>query len=296
MQAFEEFKHMSDDFWAIIKYVSGTLGYTVKERRNGKKTKEEKEQAKEKAMVRSYSIDEINALLKKNNIVVDDNTIKQVKLYCDMRADLLNNVVRSNLMKAEEAKAEFEKIYSSYHKGEFQCKLPMNKQRGDKRQIAFFTAIINIITEKTIRDSSVYTGVLGFDDDPRGLVYVIDDKQHIVGASSRRFDGAYPCVINPRIVWEIKEYYYATTFGSRVADGVYETQLDGHEFRGISQFWEKPIYHVFFLDAYKTWWVDGKSYLCRIIDILNSGLVDEVIVGREVFTRWPQVLQPILDE
>ena len=125
---------------------------------------------------------------------------------------------------------------------------------------------------------------------------MIDDKRHILGASSRRFDGAYPCIINPRIVWEIKEYYYATTFGSRVADGVYETQLDGYEFRSISRFLEKPIYHVFFLDAYKTWWEDGKSYLCRVIDILNSGLVDEVIVGREVFTRWPQVLQTILDE
>ena len=30
-------------------------------------------------------------------------------------------------------------------------------------------------------------------------------------------------------LWEIKEYYYTTTFGSRVADGVYETLLDGLE-------------------------------------------------------------------
>lgn len=280
MQAFQEFKHMSNDFWALIKYVSESFGYTVKG----------------KGIVRTYSVKEINTLLKDNNIFIDDNTIEMVKLYCDMRAELLNNVVRLNLMNAEEAKAEFEKIYSLYQIGNFQCKLPMNKQRGDKKQIAFFTAIINIIAEKTIRNSSVYKGSIGFDDDPRGLVYVIDDKQRIVGASSRRFDGAYPCIINPRIVWEIKEYYYATTFGSRVADGVYETQLDGYEFRSISRFLEKPIYHVFFLDAYKTWWEDGKSYLCRVIDILNSGLVDEVIVGREVFTRWPQVLRTIIEE
>ena len=97
-------------------------------------------------------------------------------------------------------------------------------------------------------------------------------------------------------MWEIKEYYYATTFGSRVADGVYETQLDGYEFRDISQRSGKPITHVFFLDAYKTWWEDGKSYLCRIIDILNSGLVDEVIVGREVFNRWPELLASIIEE
>lgn len=76
-------------------------------------------------------------------------------------------------------------------------------------------------------------------------MYVYDDENHIVGASSRRFDGAYPNILNPRIVWEIKEYYYATTFGSRVADGVYETQLDGYEFKDISQRSGKPITHVF---------------------------------------------------
>lgn len=172
----------------------------------------------------------------------------------------------------------------------------MNKQKGEMRQVAFFTAIINIIAEDTIRRSSIYDGSLGFDDDPRGLVYVFDDENHIIGASSRRFDGAYPNIINPRIVWEIKEYYYATTFGSRVADGVYETQLDGYEFKDISQRSGKPITHVFFLDAYKTWWEDGKSYLCRIIDILNSGLVDEVIVGREVFHRWPELLESIIEK
>jgi len=38
-------------------------------------------------------------------------------------------------------------------------------------------------------------------------------------------------VINPIAIWEIKEYYYTTTFGSRVADGVYETLPDGLELR-----------------------------------------------------------------
>ena len=92
------------------------------------------------------------------------------------------------------------------------------------------------------------------------------------------------------MVWEIKEYYYSSTFGSRVADGVYETQLDGYEFREIAPYAARPVTHVFFLDGYSTWWEDGKSYLCRIIDILNAGLVDEVIVGREVFQRWPELL------
>lgn len=280
MQAFPEFRHMPMSFWAMIKYISETLGYAV--RRQG--------------IVRTYSIEEIEDLVSQNEIAVDYHTIEMAKQYFDMRADLLNNVVQHNLMDANEAREAFEQLYPLHRDNDFECKLPMNKQKGAMRQVAFFTAIINIIAEDTIRHSSIYDGSLGFNDDPRGLVYVFDDENHIIGASSRRFDGAYPNIINPRIVWEIKEYYYATTFGSRVADGVYETQLDGYEFKDISRRSGEPITHVFFLDAYKTWWEDGKSYLCRIIDILNSGLVDEVIVGREVFHRWPELLESIIEE
>ena len=42
-------------------------------------------------------------------------------------------------------------------------------------------------------------------------------------------DGGFPSITNPLAIWEVKEYYYTTTFGSRVADGVYETLLDGME-------------------------------------------------------------------
>ena len=162
------------------------------------------------------------------------------------------------------------------------------------RQVAFFTAIINIITEKTIREVTGVHDQLGFDDDPRGLVYILDDDYQVIGVSSRRFDGAYPGIENPLLVWEIKEYYYATTFGSRVADGVYETQLDGIEFKELYERTGRKVYHVLFVDSYRTWWVQGKSYLCRLVDAMNSGGVDEVIVGAEVLTRWPELLREII--
>ena len=280
MRAFPEFRTMGPSFWALIKYISETLGYTVRKQ----------------GVVRTYEIDEMSTLLLENGIAVDIDTLASAKMYFDKRADLLNNYVRLNLMTADEAKDVFTDLYPLHRDNHFLCKLPMNKQKGAMRQVAFFTAIINIIAEDTIRHSHVYDGTLGFNDDPRGLSYTLDDDNHIVGASSRRFDGAYPNILNPKAVWEIKEYYYATTFGSRVADGVYETQLDGYEFKGIAERTGKPVTHIFFLDAYKTWWVDGKSYLCRIIDTLNAGLVDEVIVGKEVLTRWSEVLQSIINE
>lgn len=280
MQAFPEFKTMPSEFWALVKFVSETLHYT------DRKTKS----------IKTYTLEEITELLTSRNIAANNYTIRTAKRYFDKRATVLNEFVQHMLMDAQTAKSEYEKLLPLYERNGFICKLPINKQGGEMKKVNYFTAIINILTEKTIRNSSIYDGSLGFDDDPRGLIYVLDKKNNLIGASSRRYDGAYPEIMNPEMVWEIKEYYYATTFGSRVADGVYETQLDGYEFRDLKNRFGKEILHVFFIDAYKTWWIDGKSYLCRIIDILNSGLVDEVIVGKEVFTRWPELISSVIEK
>lgn len=51
------------------------------------------------------------------------------------------------------------------------------------------------------------------------------------------------------------------------------------------------VHHIMFIDSHFTFWVKGKSYLCRFVDTLNMGLIDELIVGKEVLTRWPEILQ-----
>ena len=90
-------------------------------------------------------------------------------------------------------------------------------------------------------------------------------------------DGAFPSAVNPVAVWEIKEYYYTTTFGSRVADGVYETLLDGMELEELREHEGIDVRHYLMVDAYFTWWECGRSYLCRIVDMLRMGYVDEVL-------------------
>ncbi len=45
------------------------------------------------------------------------------------------------------------------------------------------------------------------------------------------------------------------------------------------------------VDAYKTWWDDGRSYLCRIIDMLHMGLLDEALFGYEVVERMPTIVK-----
>lgn len=274
MLAFREFENMDPAFWAFVKYISENLGYS--ERGSGS--------------VKCYSLREIHRLCEANRVNASDRLIEAACDYIQMRASLLNNYVESMLMDADTAREEFTQWQELHNAENYLCKIPLNKQKGLMRQPAFFTAIINILAEKTIREETG-RNIRGFDDDPRSLMYIWDDRRNIIGASSRRFDGAFPSIEDPLMVWEIKEYYYATTFGSRVADGVYETQLDGHEFNEIFDRTGRKIYHVLFIDAYRTWWIQGKSYLCRIVDALNSGIVDEVIVGREVFSRWPELLR-----
>lgn len=278
MQAFSEFIHKDASFWAFIKFISETLGYT--ERRRGG--------------VKAYTAAELHSLCRKYNVNTDFQTINDAVVYSEMRAELLNDFAKTSLMDAETACAEFENLLPTYEREHLHSALPMNKQKGSMRQINYFTAIINILTELTVREITGNRAEIGFDCDPHGLTFVWDENNNIIGASSRRFDGAFPSINSPLIVWEIKEYYYATTFGSRVADGVYETQLDGFELKELYDRTGRKVLHVLFIDAYRTWWTQGKSYLCRLIDALNAGLVDEVIVGREVLTRWPDLLHEII--
>ena len=158
----------------------------------------------------------------------------------------------------------------------------MNKQKGKKKTPAYLTGIVNMLIEAGAKGSKC-------DYDPRSLI-TIEKNSIPLRTFSRRMDGAFPSVRNPIAVWEIKEYYYTTTFGSRVAYGVYETLLDGMEIEELEAAERVRVLHYLIIDAYYTWWKCGKSYLCRIVDMLHMGYVDEVIVGREVVARIPELV------
>lgn len=106
---------------------------------------------------------------------------------------------------------------------------------------------------------------------------------------SRRLFGPTLWTARQHAAWEIKEYYGTTTFGSRVADGVYETALDGYELNDLRAV-GVDVEHYLLLDDRFTWWDCGRSYLCRIVDMLHSDLLDGALFGREVVSEWPLVV------
>ena len=159
----------------------------------------------------------------------------------------------------------------------------MNKQKGAKKTYAYFTGIINMIIEANVAG-------IPCDYDPRKLT-TVTHRGAPLRTLARRIDGAFPRPVDPIAVWEIKEYYYTKTFGSRVADGVYETLLDGMELHELLASENRKVLHYLFVDDHYTWWDCGRSYLCRILDMLHMGFVDEVLFGYEVVERLPGIVK-----
>lgn len=209
---------------------------------------------------------------------------KELHEYFSARATALLTTVKTNLMSAEQAKYEFESLFSQFKP---KCPIPFNKQKGEKKAKAFLTGLVNMMIEKNSKG-------MDCDYDPHKLTTLTRDGAPL-RTLARRFDGAFPSVVNPIAVWEIKEYYYTTTFGSRVADGIYETLVDGMELEELHEHENIDVRHYLMVDAYYTWWKCGKAYLCRMFDILHMGYVDEILFGREVLTEMPRIVAEWVD-
>ena len=273
MKANKLFLNQPLEFWANVILISQKAGYT------DKKTK----RIKIPTIDELKSVYEVNGLDSSKIVDANDKLTEFGTLliaYFKHRSDVLQDVVEPSLMKVAEAK----KLFSILKKQlKPTCPLPMNKQKGKKRDFAFLTGIVNMLIEANSKG-------LPCDYDPKELT-AVTLKKFPVRTLSRRVDGAFPNVINPIAIWEIKEYYYTTTFGSRVADGVYETLLDGLELREVMENLNVEVEHFLIVDDYYTWWTLGRSYLCRIIDMLHMGILTEALFGKEVIDRLPQIVK-----
>ncbi|MEX2308175.1 MAG: hypothetical protein WD738_11310 [Pirellulales bacterium] len=284
-----KFTGLTKDFWANIRIISQHVGYTQRVARQPRLAGPPKVVAKRQVgPIKIPNLAEITAALEEAELRSDHLLRRagkptplgaRVLAYFDYRAGVLNNFVEPRLMNKDEAKALFHQLQKKLCP---KCPLPMNKQKGAKKAPAYFTGIINMLIESNASGMSC-------DYDPRELTTVTRDGIPF-RTLARRIDGAFPRPVNPIAVWEIKEYYYTTTFGSRVADGVYESLLDGLELEELRQ-QGTDVKHYLMIDDRFTWWDCGRSYLCRIIDMLHMGYVDEVLFGKEVVERLPKIVK-----
>ena len=273
MKAESKFLKQPLEFWANVKLISQKIGYTERGTSQVKVPTFDVIQS----VYKSLDLDSSKIIDSKGTPTTFGSLLIE---YFQHRATFLNYGVEPNLMNAAEAKALFNKLKKELKP---KCPIPMNKQSGAKKSPAFFTGIINMLIEANSK---------GYDCnyDPMELT-AFTKNNFPIRSLSRRVDGCFPEVINPVAIWEIKEYYYTTTFGSRIADGVYETLLDGLELAEVRNAIGKNVHHYLMVDAYDTWWKQGSSYLCRICDMLHMGLLDEALFGKEVVERLPEIVK-----
>jgi len=259
MKSKNEFLKESTKFWSHVKLFSQKVGYT--ERGTGKiKVPTHKE------IILTCNEYKIDCGKLQVDVEEGEKTLEQrLHEYFVYRAGVLNEYARPLLMDFKRAFTVFNKYLKEFSPS---CPIPMNKQKGEKKKPLLLTGLVNMFVEH-------YSNNIQCDYNPQKLITVVKDGESVF-TSSRRFDGAFPNTLNPIAVWETKEYYFTTTFGSRVADGIYETILDGMELKELKENEDIEIKHYLIVDAYDTWWTLGKSYLCRIIDALSMGYIDEV--------------------
>lgn len=266
------FSKMDKSFWASVRTVSQSTGYT------NRRTKQVKIPTEAEVLASFEALGLDTHALKKDNRRTP--LLNNLLAYFEYRATMLNRLVKPVLMDSTQAARVFNKLRRELKP---ECPLPYNKQKGDKKKYAYLTCIVNMLVEKHLEG-------LGCDYDPRELTTITYDGIPL-RTLSRRVDGAFPSAVNPIAIWEIKEYYHTTTFGSRIADGVYETFLDGLELEELYDSEHKKVLHYLVVDARYTWWECGRSYLCRLIDLLNMGYADEVIFGSEVLDALPPLIK-----
>jgi hypothetical protein len=279
VKADARFINQSKGFWAHVRTLSQSIGYTEPRRK----------------AIKVPTIDQIVTALRSLTLTTDrvadvagtPTTFGKLLIdYFTYRADALNTFVEPRLMDVDAARSLFEEVRARCNPPD--AILPFNKQKGEKKTHAYLTGLVNMMLHEC-------ASVEQFNFDPRVLTTITRDDKPL-RTLARRVDGAFPSLVNPIAIWEIKEYYYTTTFGSRVADGVYETLLDGMELEELREHEGIHVKHYLILDSHFTWWECGRSFLCRIIDMLHMGYVDEVLFGREVVDRMPELVAEWLAE
>jgi len=131
----------------------------------------------------------------------------------------------------------------------------------------------------------------------RRCVWLLENHLHV---SARNLDGAIPALYQPKVIWEIKEYWggeeKGRQSGSKMSDAVYECNLVGRELREFEDRTGQPnIEHLVFVDG-KNQWGARASDLKRMIDLFHQGIIDHLFIGREVETDWQEMLSTLLSK
>ena len=180
----ELFLNQRKQFWAYVRSISQTIGYTV--RGQGQiRVPTTNEMAK---ALSGLGLDATRLSDKKGRATRLGQTLVDYFAY---RANVLNTFVEPRLMNKDQAHELFEKVKAA---AKYSWPVPMNKQKAGKKAPAYLTGIVNMIVESNI-------GPFPCNYNPMSLTTVTFDGAPL-RTLARRVDGAFPSAVNPIAVWE----------------------------------------------------------------------------------------------
>lgn len=194
--------------------------------------------------------------------------------YLDLRAEVADNLLSMARTEAE-ARQDFASISQEA------VRTYGTQMVGHHQSPKVLVATIEVLT----RAACASVGLTHNLNPQERATIVADDHLWV---SPRRLDGAVPGLFNPVGLWEIKEYWGVTGGGSKMSDAIYECQLVGTELRAFQDRYGVAVRHYAILDGVDQWRA-RRSDLRRAVDLLYSGLLDELLVGREVLDEWPRI-------
>lgn len=199
--------------------------------------------------------------------------------YLTYRADEGARLENEMLRTEEEALADLARL------GDIEIQRYGTQSADHHQSSKVLVATVEALTRLTCGETGT-----NFDSNPQSRAAVVCDEH--IWVSPRRLDGALPGLLNPVAIWEIKEYWGVTGGGSKMSDAIYECQLVGQELRAFEDLHGIHVRHYVFLDG-RAQWSARRSDLRRAIDLLCMGLINELIVGREVLTEWPRIVREL---
>lgn len=212
----------------------------------------------------------------RSDIDIADRVAAEVEIYCKLRETTLLDEKLALLRTEEESKQACRDLGIKW-------KVTKTKNKTHHQSSQSLVAIVSGIAKRVCDELNVTVNT----DPRRRCQWSNNGKLHV---TARNLDGAVPELCNPNIVWEIKEYWGISAGGSKMSDAVYECELVGKELREFERKSGARVCHVVFLDG-KEQWHARESDLKRFIDLENRGLIDHLIVGKHVETKWEEILR-----
>ena len=204
-----------------------------------------------------------------------------VRLFCDYLDGQAADIQSANAaLRSEEEAVAFAKRVKA------KVKIIATQSADHHQSSAAMVAAVSFLAEKVCKAKGV-----GCDVAPqRRCVWLVSNRLHV---TARNIDGAAPALLFPKVIWEIKEYWGKTKGGSKMSDAVYECHLVGRELREFEELTGASVSHVVFVDG-KTQWSHRQSDLRRFIDLFHQGIIDHLMIGKEVETAWEPLLASLV--